>query len=123
MMVSEYVNDKFLMFSGNDDLIVPYMSIGSSGVISVLANIAPTQTHNICKLCLEGNFFEAYTIAKYLLDVTNGLFIETNPIPVKEAMNYLGFNVGGYRMPLYSMSNSNKEKLIKILESKKDVIY
>ena len=123
MMVSEYVNDKFLMFSGNDDLIVPYMSIGYSGVISVLANIAPTQTHNICKLCLEGNFFEAYNIAKYLLDVTNGLFIETNPIPVKEAMNYLGFNVGGYRMPLYSMSNSNKEKLIKILESKKDVIY
>ena len=123
MLLSKYLNDDFVMFSGNDDVIVPYMSIGASGVISVLANIAPCQTHNICKHCLDGNFDMALKIAKDLLEVSNGLFIETNPIPVKTCLNHLGFNVGGYRMPLYQMNKTNEDKLIKLIDSKRCVIY
>lgn len=123
MLLSKYLNDDFVMFSGNDDVIVPYMSIGASGVISVLANIAPCQTHNICKHCLDGNFDKALIIAKDLLEVSNGLFIETNPIPVKTCLNHLGFNVGGYRMPLYQMNKTNEDKLIKLIDSKRCVIY
>lgn len=123
MLLSKYLNDDFVMFSGNDDAIVPYMSIGASGVISVLANIAPCQTHNICKHCLDGNFDKALKIAKDLLEVSNGLFIETNPIPVKACLNHLGFNVGGYRMPLYQMNKTNEDKLIKLIDSKRCVIF
>ena len=123
MLLSKYLNDDFVMFSGNDDVIVPYMSIGASGVISVLANIAPCQTHNICKHCLDGNFDKALKIAKDLLEVSNGLFIETNPIPVKACLNHLGFNVGGYRMPLYQMNKTNEDKLIKLIDSKRCVIF
>ncbi len=123
MLLSKYLNDDFVMFSGNDDVIVPYMSIGASGVISVLANIAPCQTHNICKHCLDGNFDKALKIAKDLLEVSNGLFIETNPIPVKTCLNHLGFNVGGYRMPLYRMNKTNEDKLIKLIDSKRCVIF
>lgn len=123
MLLSKYLNDDFVMFSGNDDVIVPYMSIGASGVISVLANIAPCQTHNICKHCLDGSFDKALKIAKDLLEVSNGLFIETNPIPVKTCLNHLGFNVGGYRMPLYQMNKTNEDKLIKLIDSKRCVIF
>ena len=123
MLLSKYLNDDFVMFSGNDDVIVPYMSIGASCVISVIANIAPCQTHNICKHCLDGIFDKALKIAKDLLEVSNGLFIETNPIPVKACLNHLGFNVGGYRMPLYQMNKTNEDKLIKLIDSKRCVIF
>lgn len=121
--ISKFLSEKFLMYSGNDDIIVPMMKIGASGVISVLANIAPKSTHDICKLCLDGKYMDAKMIADNLLDVANALFYETNPIPVKEALNYLGFNVGGYRLPLFQMSNINRERLINVLESKKEVIF
>ncbi len=103
--VSKYCNENFVMYSGNDDIIVPMMSIGSVGVISVLANICPTKVHNIVFNCLENKYDLAIKDALTLLDLANDLFLETNPIPVKEAMNYLGFNVGGYRMPLDTMSS------------------
>lgn len=122
-MVAKYVNDDFAMFSGNDDIIVPMMSVGATGVISVLANIAPTQTHNMCKLCLDGDYKAANKIQQELLDVANNLFLEVNPIPVKEAMNHLGFGVGGYRMPLDYMSEAPKAKMIKELDLKKDVVF
>ena len=110
--IAKYLGDDFVMYSGNDDIIVPMMSIGAMGVISVLANIAPAQTHNICELCLNGKYDEARSLQLRLLDLINTLFIEVNPIPVKEAMNQLGFNVGGYRMPLDYMSANNKQILI-----------
>lgn len=116
MKLANLLNDDFQMFSGNDDIIVPMMSIGASGVISVLANIAPKNTAKICQLCLNNHYQEAMEIQTKLLEVTNNLFIEVNPIPIKEAMNYLGFNVGGYRMPLDYMSKENKEKLISSIE-------
>ena len=121
--VSKYLSDEFIMLSGNDDIIVPMMSIGSLGVISVLANVAPTQTHNICKLCLERKYDEARIIAIKLLDFTNALFIETNPIPIKEAMNELGFSVGGYRLPLDFLSPNNKQVLIDNMIKAKGEIF
>lgn len=121
--VAKFLSDDFVMYSGNDDIIVPMMSIGSSGVISVVANIAPKQTAKIVDLCLEQKYSEANQIQQELLDTINDLFIEVNPIPVKAAMNYLGFNVGGYRMPLDEMSDKNKAVLFAEIDNKKEVIF
>ena len=123
MKVAKYVSDSFHMYSGNDDIIVPMMSIGSSGVISVLANIAPVQTNNICELCFKGDYKKANELQLKLLGVINDLFIEVNPIPVKEAMNHLGFNVGGYRAPLDYMSEANKQILVNELDKMKKEIF
>lgn len=121
--VSKFLSDDFVMYSGNDDIIVPMMSIGASGVISVVANIAPKQTAKIVELCLEEKYNAANLIQQELLDVINDLFIEVNPIPVKAAMNHLGFNVGGYRMPLDEMSDKNKAILFAEMDKKKEVIF
>ena len=123
MEVSRLLSDSFMMYSGNDDLIVPMMSIGGSGVISVLANIAPKRCKEMVKLCLNNKYSEAMEIQKDLLDVSNALFYEVNPIPVKEAMNYLGYNVGGYRLPLDYMSEDNKKRLINELKKKEGGLY
>ena len=121
--VAKYISKDFHMFSGNDDIIVPMMSIGAEGVISVLANVAPKQTHNICQLCFKEEYKKANDLQLKLLDLINGLFIEVNPIPVKEAMNLLGFNVGGYRAPLDYLSEANKEKLKAIINEVKEEIF
>lgn len=123
MNVAKYLSKDFVMLSGNDDTIVPMMSIGGAGVISVLANIAPKQTSKIIDLCLNSKYEEATKINLSLLDVIHNLFNEVNPIPVKAAMNYLGFNVGGYRMPLDEMSEDNKAKLYKSIDKSKGMIY
>lgn len=120
--VAKYLSDDFAMYSGNDDIIVPMMSIGSSGVISVLANIAPVQTADMVSLCLEGKYEQANKIQQELLDLTNDLFLEVNPIPVKAAMNYLGYNVGGYRMPLAEMSEAPYKVLCAEIEKVKESI-
>ena len=121
--ISKYLSDDFIMLSGNDDIIVPMMSIGAKGVISVLANICPRGVSDICHYALDGNFYKANNIAKSLLDVANALFYETNPIPVKEAMNYLGFNVGGFRLPLYQMGPDNYRRLIDVIDRNKEWLY
>ena len=121
--VAKYLSDDFVMYSGNDDIIVPMMSIGSVGVISVLANIAPRQTAKMVELCLEDKYKEANQIQQDLLEIVHDLFIEVNPIPVKEAMNYLGYSVGGYRMPLDTMAFENQKILIKDLDLKKELIF
>ena len=110
--VAQYLNDEFAMYSGNDDIIVPMLSIGSSGVISVIANILPEETHNIVMEYLEGDKEKALDLQLKYLNVINNLFIETNPIPIKEAMNYINLKAGGYRLPLYKMSDKNREILI-----------
>lgn len=112
MKIAKYLSDDFRLYSGNDDMIVPVLSAGGSGVISVLANICPKETHDLVMNYLDGNVKEALAIQLKYLEFINNLFIETNPIPVKEAMNYLGMNVGGYRLPLYKMSDKNREILI-----------
>lgn len=121
--ISKYLSDDFVLLSGNDDIIVPMMSIGAKGVISVVANIAPAQTHKLTTLCLENKYDEALKLQLELLEVINNLFLEVNPIPIKEALNYLGFNVGGYRMPLAPMSKGPKDILIESLERNKEVLF
>ena len=103
------------IYSGNDDIIVPLMSIGAKGVISVVANILPEDTHDLCELCLKGNFEEAKALQLKMLEFINALFCEVNPIPIKEAMNIMGMNVGDVRLPLYKMEEKNIEKLKKAM--------
>ncbi len=95
------------MYSGNDDIIVPMMSIGSKGVISVVANILPEETHNICQYYMDGKTEEALKLQTEMLELINNLFIEVNPIPVKTAMNVLGYEVGPLKLPLCEMDEKN----------------
>ncbi|MDD6734811.1 MAG: 4-hydroxy-tetrahydrodipicolinate synthase [Clostridiales bacterium] len=104
------------MYSGNDDIIVPVMSIGGKGVISVVANILPEETHNICEYYLNGETDKSLSLQLQMLDLINNLFIEVNPIPVKTAMNLLGYDVGGLNLPLCDMEEKNLNILKKSLE-------
>jgi len=99
------------VYSGNDDIIVPMMSLGAKGVISVLSHVIPKETHMMAQYCMENNFAEASKLQLEYMDLINSLFIEVNPIPVKEAMNMMGVEVGGCRMPLCEMSDAHKEAL------------
>lgn len=103
--------DKIDIYSGNDDMIVPIMSLGGKGVISVLSNVMPKETHDMCQYCLDNNFAEAQKLQISLLEFINNLFIDVNPIPVKEAMNLCGMNAGTLRMPLMEMTDANKATL------------
>ncbi|NEU06317.1 4-hydroxy-tetrahydrodipicolinate synthase [Clostridium senegalense] len=103
--------DKLDIYSGNDDQIVPILAMGGIGVISVLANVIPDKVHNICKLFEEGKVNEALQLQLDTLDLSNNLFIETNPIPVKTALNLMNKNVGDLRLPLVDMEDKNKETL------------
>ena len=109
--IAALCGDDLAIYSGNDDQIVPVMSLGGIGVISVLANIAPKQTHDMVMSCLEGRAEEGLRMQLEALELTDALFCEVNPIPVKEACNMLGFDVGPVRLPLYEMSDENKIRL------------
>ena len=109
--IASLCGDDFAIYSGNDDQICPILSLGGKGVISVLSHVLPKETHLMAQYCLENNFAEASKLQIKYLDLINNLFVEVNPIPVKEAMNLIGVNVGGCRMPLYPMSDENREKL------------
>ncbi|MCB5372979.1 4-hydroxy-tetrahydrodipicolinate synthase [Amedibacillus dolichus] len=109
--IARYLSDDFVMYSGNDDMIVPMLSLGASGVISVLANVVPKQTHDMVMDYLQGNTKKACAAQLYYLDLIHALFCEVNPIPVKEALNIMGKEVGGYRLPLYEMSEEHKALL------------
>jgi 4-hydroxy-tetrahydrodipicolinate synthase len=113
--VARYACDEFQLLSGNDDMIVPVMSLGGSGVISVFANLCPTQCRDIAHACLKGEFKKAAALQLKYLELINALFIEVNPIPIKEAMNLRGMGVGGYRLPLAEMDAANREKLVKAM--------
>jgi 4-hydroxy-tetrahydrodipicolinate synthase len=99
------------LYSGDDDQIVPIMSVGGLGVISVLSNIAPRQTHEICQKCLEGDFAAARELQFKAYPLVKALFSEVNPIPVKSALNMVGFAAGPLRLPLTEMEDANKEHL------------
>lgn len=103
--------DDIDIYSGNDDMIVPLMSLGAKGVISVLSHVLPKQTHDMVQLCLENNFAEATKLQIEYLDLINNLFIEVNPIPVKEAMNMMGWDTGNCRLPLCEMTDEHKAVL------------
>lgn len=106
----------FYIYSGNDDQILPVLSLGGKGVISVLANIFPNEVHEMCYSYFTKDLQKAMNLQLKHLELINNLFIETNPIPVKEAMNYLKFNVGGLRLPLSNMSSFNFEILKKSID-------
>lgn len=114
--IAELCGDELAIYSGNDDQIVPIMALGGKGVISVLSNVHPKETHDMCQAMLEGNYAEGRRLQLKLLSLIDALFIDVNPIPVKEAMNLLGYNAGGCRLPLVPMSDSDKEVLIKQLK-------
>lgn len=100
--------DMIDVYSGNDDMIVPLMSLGAKGVISVLSHVIPKETHMMTQYCLDNNFAEATKLQIKYLDLINNLFIEVNPIPVKEAVNMMGVNAGSCRLPLCDMTDEHK---------------
>jgi len=99
------------VWSGNDEDVVPMMSIGAKGVVTVLGNIVPAVMADMTRLCLEGDYKNAAVLQLRYLDLIGKLFIEVNPIPVKTAMNLMGMDVGEPRMPLCDMAPDNVDKL------------
>lgn len=107
-----YLTDgKLDMYSGEDGLVVPLMAIGAIGVISVISNIAPQETHDMCQAFLDGDLEKARQMQMKSLPLVDALFSEVNPIPVKKAMNLMGMEVGPLRAPLYEMTEENTMKL------------
>lgn len=109
--------DALDVYSGNDDQIVPILALGGKGVISVFSNIMPRQSHDICQLYFDGKTRESCELQLKLLPLINSLFCDVNPIPVKEAMNIMGTNVGHCRLPLVDMSDAKKALLTKELKA------
>lgn len=103
------------IYSGNDDMVVPVLSLGGKGVISVSANIIPDISHDMTASFLKGDVKKARELQLKYNDLVNALFLETNPVPVKEAMNFLGYEVGNCRLPLGAMNESNRVRLTDIL--------
>lgn len=103
--------DELNVYSGNDDQTVPIMSIGGKGVISVLSNILPGEMHRIADLCLKGDFKTATALCVKYAALMDDMFMDVNPIPVKDAMNLMGMEVGPCRLPLVKLSDANLEKL------------
>lgn len=101
----------FCVWSGNDDMIVPVMAMGGKGVISTLSNVCPVETASMADAALDGDFDTAAALQCQLLPLIELLFCEVNPVPVKEAMKWIGFDCGGYRLPLTPMSKENSAKM------------
>ena len=104
--------DNLDIYSGNDDQVIPIMSLGGIGVISVLSNILPGEVHKMCAAYLDGDITTASEMQIKYTGLMNALFSDVNPIPVKEAMNLLGMKAGPCRLPLYPMSDDARENLI-----------
>ena len=118
--VGETINlcgEDFTVYSGEDGLVVPLMALGGKGVISVMANIIPKDTHDMAAKCLADELEGARKLQLGTVELIKALFIEVSPIPVKEAMNLMGMNVGKCRMPLVDMTDNNKEILAKALKN------
>ena len=108
--------DKLDIYSGNDDQIVPLLSLGGKGVISVLSNVMPRETRDICQLYFDGKTKESADLQIRLMDLIGVLFSDVNPIPVKEAVNLMGYKAGPCRLPLVGMSESGKADLIQVMK-------
>ena len=110
-MIRSLCGDELDIYSGNDDQIVPILSLGGKGVISVLSNVAPRQTHDICQLYFDGKVRESADLQIKLLPLINALFCDVNPIPVKEAVCMMGWDAGMCRLPLVELEPEHKELL------------
>lgn len=111
------VGEALDVYSGNDDQIVPILSLGGKGVISVLSNVAPKKTHDICQLYFDGKVEESAKLQIELIDLIDALFCEVNPIPVKVAMRMLGYEAGPLRLPLCEMEPAHEEQLRQALKA------
>lgn len=109
--ISRLCGEDFYIYSGNDDMVVPILSLGGKGVISVVANILPKDTHDMVMNYLNGNIEKSRKLQLEMNGLINSLFIEVNPIPVKTAMNLMGMDVGELRLPLTNMTEKNLEIL------------
>ncbi len=109
--------DDLVVYSGNDDQIVPILSLGGQGVISVLSNVAPKATHDMCQLYFDGKVEESAKLQIEYADLIDALFCEVNPIPVKVAMRKMGWNAGPLRMPLCEMEPAHEAQLEKALRN------
>jgi len=119
--IARVCSNNFSIYSGNDDIIVPILSLGGIGVISVLGNIMPLETHNLVISYLEGDVIKSKNLQLSINSLVKTLFLEANPIPVKSAMNLMNFKVGKVRQPLWEMS-SEPLKLLKIEMKKLNLI-
>ena len=111
------IREKCDLYSGEDALNFPILAVGGAGVISVVSNIAPKAVKTLCNLIQSGRLDEAAVLNDKLLPLANACFVEVNPIPVKEAVNLLGFNAGTPRAPLTKMEDANREKLIAAMKN------
>ncbi len=109
--LAQACGDELDIYSGNDDQIVPILSLGGKGVISVLSNVLPKETHEICQTYFDGKVKESLALQLKYLPLCHALFSDVNPIPVKEAMNLMGRDVGPCRLPLYPMTDAAREHL------------
>lgn len=114
--IARLCGEDFYIYSGNDDMTLPVLSLGGKGVISVVANILPKDTHNMVMEFLNGNVKEATRAQLRMNGLVNSLFIETNPIPIKTAMNLMGMNVGQFRLPLTDMEENNVKILVNFMK-------
>ena len=113
--IASLCKDNLTIYSGNDDQILPVLSLGGKGVISVLSNVKPKYTHDICYNFFEGKIEEATKMQVEAIPLINALFSEVNPIPVKAALNMLGYDYGVPRLPLIEMTENGKKKLRELL--------
>lgn len=114
--IAHLCKDNLTIYSGNDDQIIPVMSLGGKGVISVLSNVMPKYTADMCHKYLNGEEKEATKMQIDVIDLIDALFVEVNPIPVKHALNKMGYNFGIPRLPLIEMSDKNKELIEEIMK-------
>ena len=114
--LSQKCSDRFALYSGNDDLILPTLALGGDGVISVLSNILPKETTEICKLWFASKIKEATALQLKLLPLINAIFSEINPIPIKTLMSHKGFCEEEYRLPLCPMQEEKKKALFEVFD-------
>ena len=114
--ISSLCGDNLTIYSGNDDQIIPVLSLGGKGVISVLSNVMPKYTHDMVRKYLDGQVKEACKMQLEVIDLIDMLFAEVNPIPVKHALNAMGYNYGIPRLPLIELSDENKEKMKNVMK-------
>lgn len=114
--IANLCKEDLTIYSGNDDQILPVLSLGGKGVISVLSNVMPKYTHDMVRKYLDGNTQEATKMQLDVIDLTDALFVEVNPIPVKYALNLMGFDFGKPRLPLIEMSEKNKQVMKDVMK-------
>ena len=115
--IAAFCGDELNIYSGNDDQVVPLLSLGGKGVISVVSNVKPELVHNCCKAWFDGDTAKARALQLEMLPLCDALFCEVNPIPVKYAMNVLGWEAGECRLPLVEPSDAHKEQIEQALQA------